>query len=109
MDLFTLILMGFLVISVIRSISATMHQKQMEMLDDKFKEGMEKLKQTIIPSTIEEANGMLLMYNSETNEFLAQGKTMQELNENAKLRFPDKLFNVPQEIIDKHMKVNIHA
>ena len=47
---------------------------------------------------------MLYLYNSETEEFLGQGKTMQELNDAVRSRFPDKLFNVPQEELDKFMK-----
>ena len=86
-----------LIVNVIR------HIKEDE-LDQKIKDGLSKLKESIIPSRIEQVNNMLYLYNSETEEFLGQGKTMQELNDAVRSRFPNKLFNVPQEELDKFMK-----
>jgi len=40
------------------------------------------------------------MYNRETNEFIAQGNTFEELETRLKKEFPDKYFDVKQEDID---------
>lgn len=71
-------------------------------IEEKVAEGMKKLKETIIPSKIERVDELLFLYNADTNEFIAQGKDFEELNKNAKVRFPDKLFNVPQDEINKY-------
>ncbi|MFZ9404032.1 MAG: hypothetical protein ACO25Q_06905 [Sediminibacterium sp.] len=100
------LIIGFLLaLVVIKSLAVAYKQISDEKLDEKIKEGLEKLKETIIPSRIEISNGMLYLYNSETNEFLGQGKTMQELNDAVKKRFPNKLFNVPDEQLKK-AKIN---
>jgi hypothetical protein len=71
-------------------------------LETSVSESLDRLKEKIIPSRIEEENGMLYLYNKETNEFLAQGKTFRELEQNVKEKFPNKLFNVPQEELNKY-------
>lgn len=71
-----------------------------KQLDIKLEEGLKKLREVVIPSRIEVVNGMLFLYNKENDEFIAQGKNFIELNDNAKARYPEKLFNVPQDEID---------
>lgn len=104
MDIITFLLTFVAMIFTFRIMHAIMLAKQDAMIDMKVKEGMKKLKETIIPSRIEEHGGYLYLYNSETEDFIAQGKDMEELNANAKIRFPDKLFHVPQEVINKYSR-----
>lgn len=73
-------------------------------LDQSISKSLKALKDKIVPSRIEEDNGMLFLYNSETNEFLGQGKTFKELESIMKEKYPNKLFNVPQTEIDKYVK-----
>mgnify|MGYP003350554273 FL=1 len=94
----------FLAFVVIRIIANAVRKMQSDDLDEKIKEGLTKLKEKIVPSRIERVNGMLYLYNKETEEFLGQGKDMQELNDVVKARFPDKLFNVAQAELDKYMR-----
>ena len=49
--------------------------------------------------TIEEHNGMLFAYEYGTNQFMAQGKTKHELEEQLRDKFPDKMFAaLPNEV-----------
>lgn len=66
--------------------------------------GLAKFRETVIPSIIEQVGDYLFLYNKETGEYIAQGKTFSELEINAKNRYPEKLFNVKQSEIDKHLK-----
>lgn len=87
----------FILIDIVAKIARQLSDKT---LDENVEKGLTKLRETIIPSRIEHVNGMLYLYNKETNDFIAQGKDFDELNENAKRRFPEKLFNVSQAQID---------
>lgn len=87
----------FIVIDIVARAVEKLSDKE---LDEKVEKGLAKLRETIIPSRIEHVNGMLYLYNKETNDFIAQGKSFEELNENAKKRFPEKLFNVAQAEIN---------
>jgi len=75
-------------------------------IEKEIDEKVKILKEKIIPSRIEESNGLLFLYNSETNEFLGQGANADELETSVKSRFPGKLFNIPQDQLDKHFKEN---
>lgn len=88
------VILALAALNIIARIYLDIKEKQ---LDDAIKDGLAKLKETIIPSKIENVNGRLFLYNCETNEFLAQGNNLQELNDAARSRFPNKLFNVPAE------------
>jgi hypothetical protein len=42
-------------------------------------------------------DGMIYIYNMETNEFMAQGKTRSLVERNLKERFPDTVFAATDE------------
>ncbi len=102
MDTITFFIVIISLMLVLKVLAKIAEIKQEELIDRKVAEGMQKLKETIIPSKIEVVNNSLFLYNAETNEFIAQGKDFEDLNKNAKVRFPDKLFNVPQDEINKY-------
>lgn len=62
---------------------------------------LEALEESVIDTRIEFDDNIMRAYNMETDEFLAQGKTWDELNSVLRNRFPDKMFNVKQDQIDK--------
>jgi len=62
---------------------------------------MEEFEERVINARLEFYDNVIRMYNKDTDEFLAQGKDMDELNSVLKSRFPDKLFNIKQEQIDR--------
>jgi hypothetical protein len=69
-------------------------------INEQVHEIMNKMKQTVVPCKLEFVNNTILMYNRETNEFIAQGNTFEELETRLKKEFPDKYFDVKQEDID---------
>jgi len=58
---------------------------------------MENVTSNVIRIRIEHVNSMLYIYNMETNEFMAQGKTRQQLEKNLSDRFPDTKFAATAE------------
>lgn len=78
--------------------------KALKELDEVVNEKLTMLREKIIPSRLEEENGILFLYNRNTNEFLGQGSSFEELEKNMREKYPDKLFNVPQEELDIYIK-----
>ena len=98
-EFFLGIFVGVTLLSFFNAIRLRMEIKE---LDNLLKQKIESIKEKIIPSRIEEENGILYLYNKETNEFLGQGKTFTDLEKNVREKFPNKLFNVPQEELNKY-------
>ena len=59
-----------------------------------------KMREDVIPCRLEFVNNTIFMYNRDTDDFIAQGKTFEELEQRCKERFPDKYFDVKQEDIE---------
>jgi len=51
----------------------------------------------VVRIRLERMNGMIYIYNMETNEFMAQGKTRNVVERNLKKRFPDTVFAATDE------------
>jgi hypothetical protein len=73
-------------------------------IEEKVEQTMKEIRKSLIPSKIEYTNGVYYMFNRETDEFLAQGKTFDELEKVAREKHPNKLFNVPKEELQLLMK-----
>jgi hypothetical protein len=52
---------------------------------------------SIIPITIDHHSGVYYVYNKDTEEFMSQGNTPKELQDNLAKRFPDKKFAADKE------------
>ena len=52
--------------------------------------------ESLIRVKIEKVDGMLFVYNQDTNEFMAQGKNEDELADILKKRYPGKRFAAPE-------------
>lgn len=87
-----ILLIGYLQYRNYRRI--TMMQNYAESLLEEFEE-------RVIKARIEFDHGRLMCYNRETDEFLAQADNWNELNDRLKERFPNKMFDVPQDQITK--------
>lgn len=48
----------------------------------------------LIPCRVEQHDGVFFVYNNETNEFMAQGSTLNELRERIKDRWKDQRVSV---------------
>lgn len=77
------------------------HARRMMELHENAEELLEQFNEKVIYSKIEVEGDMIMMYNNETGEFLAQGKNWAELNQRLKERYPDKWFHLDQGIIDR--------
>lgn len=99
LELIVGILLGYFLAECIRDIRTRIELREIEQLYD---ERLTKLKERIVPSRIEKENGMLYIYNRETNEFLGQATNFVDLEKLLREKFPDKLFNVPQKEIEKY-------
>lgn len=63
----------------------------------KLLESVEEHTNNIVRIRIERMNGMIYIYNMETNEFMAQGETRNVVEQNLKKRFPDTVFAATDE------------
>lgn len=97
--------LGFATALVIQYVISKIYVRVLEKkLENRLEELTLKLRETIIPARIESAGSVLYMYNRDTNEFLAQGNSFLELEKAARLKFPGKLFNVPQSELNEFVK-----
>ena len=96
-----ILIIGIFLIVLINIIA----RARLKYIEKKVEEGIKAFRERVIDSRIEAENGILFLYNRHTNEFLGQGKNLRELNNVIMKRFPDKLFNVPQEELSKYEKV----
>lgn len=48
----------------------------------------------LIPCRVEQHDGVFFVYNNDTNEFMAQGSTLDELRERIKARWKDQRVSV---------------
>lgn len=94
-------LICFVIIAAVAHIIVRMRLAKLERA---LINGIKKFREHVIPARIEEVNGMIYLYNRETEEFLGQGTTFQELNDSVKMRYPNKLFDVAQGELAKYMK-----
>lgn len=62
---------------------------------------LEQLDEKLIRTKVIIENNTILIYNQETDEFLAQASSWDELNEVLKARFPDRWFHLDQEDIER--------
>ena len=77
--------LGFVVIG-----NLSRKQKQQEQLADEYiDKALDLYKQFTIPLRCEESSNGFICYNNDTDVFVCQGKNLDEITQNFKLRFPD--------------------
>ena len=59
-------------------------------IDELLRDDEEVVKDTRVECRLEEHQGIWFLYRKDTGEFVAQGRTEQELGEAVKARFPNK-------------------
>jgi hypothetical protein len=62
---------------------------KLRLLEEDLDTQIEELRNKFIFLRVEEHNGIQFAYNATTNEFVCQGKTFNDLNENFGKRFPN--------------------
>ena len=60
-------------------------------------QSIETHSKSVVRIRIERTDNMLYIYNMDTNEFIAQGKTRNLVERNLKERFPDTVFAATDE------------
>lgn len=60
----------------------------------------ERAQESVLIATVEQVNDVYYLYNKESDEFLAQGRTLDEISEHFKLRFPEKSCVIKESTLD---------
>ena len=95
------IISGIVSASVVIAYSKHLQRQRMNKMVDYAQNILEAFEERVVKARLEFEDNVIRMYNRETDEFLAQGKSWDELNDTLKQRFPDKLFDVNQEQINR--------
>ena len=77
-------------------------EKHARKITEQFLENMQQSVQeddSVIHITIEKHNNVFYVYDRDTNEFMAQGNTQSEVENNLRKRFPGKRFACPESIL----------
>lgn len=93
-DFFIGFIIGLLAYRFILEVDDHLRAKRIE---EATEEVIQRFRKHVIPCKIEKVDDRFFMYNRETEEFVAHGTSYEELQENAKAKFPDKMFDVTQE------------
>ena len=73
-------------------------------IEQKIDAVLTEYRKNIIDSKIEYVNNTYFLYNKDTNEFLGQGSTFEELESFVRQKYPDKKFNVPQSELNQLLR-----
>ena len=90
MTILTALVFGFLLGWWVREVVAAVKIKHLM-------QSVEEHTRNVVRIKIERTNDMIYIYNMETNEFMAQGKTRSLVERNLKERFPDTVFAATDE------------
>jgi hypothetical protein len=90
MTIITAMILGFIAGWWVREVFAVVKIKQLM-------QSVEENTRNVVRIKIERTNDMIYIYNMETNEFMAQGKTRSLVERNLKERFPDTVFAATDE------------
>lgn len=101
MDFLFGFILGVITLKIYSSITLYFLEKRLEKKIDSV---LTEFRKHVVNSKIEVVNDTYFMYNRDTNEFLGQGKTFEELEKTMKIKYPNKLFNVPHEELMEVLK-----
>ena len=62
---------------------------QLQKLDEYVDQALEIYKQFTIPLRVDKVNSIYYCYNNNTNDFVCQGKSIEEITEAFKARYPN--------------------
>lgn len=87
MDLTTIIIIGILIL-LVSSLWLRKMGNDLEREVEKLTKEVEHIMSKILFMRVENHNGIMFAYNALTDDYICQGKDMDELNVNFGLRFP---------------------
>lgn len=88
MDLATIIVIGILIL-LVGSLWLRKMGNNLEREVEKLTKEVEHIMSKILFMRVENHNGIMFAYNALTDDYICQGKDMDELNVNFGLRFPN--------------------
>lgn len=68
---------------------------------ENMQQSLQQHDENVIQITIEKHNNVFYVYDRETNEFMAQGSTQNEVENNLKKRYPGKTFGCPESVLSE--------
>jgi Na+-transporting methylmalonyl-CoA/oxaloacetate decarboxylase gamma subunit len=63
--------------------------------------GQQQVDENVIQINIEKHNNVFYVYDKETNEFMAQGSSKDEVETNLKKRYPGKSFGCAESVLSQ--------
>jgi vancomycin resistance protein YoaR len=99
MDIFiSAIIWGMVIYFVLKFIELYLKARN-DILREDLEAVSKKIKETIVNVNIERHGDMFYVFEKETDNFVAQGKTMAEIKEVMQKRFPKKTFVATEDHI----------
>ncbi len=83
-----IIVLAFVGLLVIAFVISRKIQQDISKLETQVAEDLKDLMSKVVFLRTETHNDLILAYNAMTNDFVCQGKDMEELNKNFGLRYP---------------------
>jgi len=87
--------------SFISAIQQAKNEIRAEHQKDTEKEVNKAIREVYIDAVETNGNRFFLVYDSKTHDYIAQGKTQEEVQNNIKTRFPDVVFIINSENLQK--------
>lgn len=94
LSIFFIFVLGFVFGWVLRE---EMAKRRVERLMDQLGEDLQQVAKDLINIKIERHSGLYYVFNKETDEFMAQAETRQELEDALAKRYPEKRFAATPE------------
>lgn len=94
LSIFAVFILGFILGWVLRE---EMAKRRVDALLNQLGGELENVAKDLINIKIEQHSGMYYVFNKETDEFMAQASTRQELEDSLAERYPEKRFAATPE------------
>lgn len=86
----------FIIWGVVQIINAALTVVAVKEISEKVKDHLNKI---IHEVSVEKHGEMEYWFDKETDQFLGQGKTVEEITAHVKSRFPDHIFVLPKGVL----------
>jgi predicted transcriptional regulator YdeE len=94
LSIFGIFILGFILGWVLREELA---KRRVDYIMSKLEENLEQIAEDLIQIKIERHSGQYYVFDKETDEFMAQATTREELEDSLAKRYPEKRFAATPE------------
>ena len=98
-DILIGLVLGWFVVKVIEGYQRAKLKRQINEAISEMQEISKEVKTNLIVVNVEKYNDVFYLYDRDTNEFIAQGKTIEEISENCQKRFKDKTIIADEDVL----------